>query len=124
MRHDPTGDRHPPLRQITGEAEFNEVFLTDIRVPDANRLGPEGGGWRVATTTLNNERVAIAPEPVSAGGRHDRKVTEAWRAEPALRNLAMHDDMMRLWVEAEVLRLAGERLRQQAASVSPPEGRA
>ncbi|EUA90126.1 acyl-CoA dehydrogenase domain protein [Mycobacterium ulcerans str. Harvey] len=47
------------------------------------------------------------------------KVTEAWRAEPALRNLAMHDDMMRLWVEAEVLRLAGERLRQQAARVSP-----
>src|ERR1700742_217392 len=43
-----------PLRQITGEAEFNEVFLTDVRISDSNRLGAEGGGWKVATTTLNN----------------------------------------------------------------------
>ena len=38
-----------PLRQITGEAEFNEVFLTDVRVPDANRLGAEGQCWHVAS---------------------------------------------------------------------------
>ena len=95
-----------PLRQITGEAEFNEVFLTDVRVPDANRLGPEGGGWRVATTTLNNERVAIgAGSRAPREGGHIGKVTEAWRNEPALRNPAMHDELMRLWVEAEVLRL-------------------
>jgi alkylation response protein AidB-like acyl-CoA dehydrogenase len=104
-----------PLRQITGEAEFNEVFLTDVRVPDANRLGPEGGGWRVATTTLNNERVAIGSRSgVPREGGHIGKVTKAWRNEPALRDPAMHDELMRLWVDAEVLRLAGERLRQQA----------
>ncbi|MCW2664930.1 MAG: acyl-CoA dehydrogenase [Mycobacterium sp.] len=116
-----------PLRQITGEAEFNEVFLTDVRVPDANRLGAEGGGWRVATTTLNNERVAIgtrAGTPRESG--HIGKVTGAWRKQPALRDPAMHDELMRLWVDAEVLRLTGERYAQQAeknpAGQPGPEG--
>ncbi len=113
-----------PLRQITGEAEFNEVFLTDVRVPDANRLGPEGGGWKVATTTLNNERVAIGS---LAGGTRETgmigKVMQAWRSEPQLRNPAMHDELMRLWVEAEVARLAGMRLRQRLTAGQPgPEG--
>lgn len=113
-----------PLRQITGEAEFNEVFLTDARVPDANRLGPEGGGWRVATTTLNNERIAIGSRAgTPREDLHIGKVAEAWRTDPSLRNPAMHDELMRLWVDAEVLRLTGERLRQQAASGQPgPEG--
>ena len=62
-----------PLRQLTGQAEFNEVFLTDARVPDANRLGDVGAGWRVAQTTLMNERVSIgssrsAPREQSAIG--------------------------------------------------------
>lgn len=113
-----------PLRQITGEAEFNEVFLTDVRVPDANRLGPEGGGWKVATTTLNNERVAIGS--LSGVGRETGmigKVTEAWRAEPELRNPAMHDELMRLWVDSEVARLAAVRLRQRLTAGQPgPEG--
>jgi alkylation response protein AidB-like acyl-CoA dehydrogenase len=113
-----------PLRQITGEAEFNEVFLTDVRVPDANRLGAEGGGWKVATTTLNNERVAIGS---MAGGVRETgtigKVTGAWRTEPDLRNPAMHDELMRLWVEAEVARLTGLRLRQRLVAGQPgPEG--
>ena len=55
-----------PLRQITGEAEFNEVYFTDVRIPDAERLGDVGEGWRVSLTTLMNERVSIggsvAPE--------------------------------------------------------------
>src|SRR5579885_2933037 len=48
-----------PLYQITGEAEFNEVFFTDVRIPDSERLGDVGEGWRVSLTTLMNERVAI-----------------------------------------------------------------
>ena len=48
-----------PLRQMTGEAEFNEVYFTDTRIPDAERLGEPGDGWRVSLTTLMNERVSI-----------------------------------------------------------------
>lgn len=111
-----------PLRQITGEAEFNEVFLTGVRVPDANRLGDEGQGWRVATTTLNNERVAIGSGAPREGGMIG-KVAAAWRERPEVRDPARHDELMRLWVEAEVTRLTGERLRQQLAAGQPgPEG--
>src|SRR5437764_5228601 len=49
-----------PLRQITGDAEFNEVFFENARVPDEWRLGPVGEGWRVAITTLMNERVSLS----------------------------------------------------------------
>ncbi len=111
-----------PLRQITGEAEFNEVFLTDVRIPDANRLGEQGEGWRVATTTLNNERIAIGSGAPREGGMIG-KVAGTWRTQPELRTPAMHDELMRLWVESEVARLAGERLRQRLAAGQPgPEG--
>ena len=45
-----------PIRQITGDEEFAEIFLTNVRIPMANRLGEEGEGWRIAQTTLNSER--------------------------------------------------------------------
>ncbi|WLP89417.1 acyl-CoA dehydrogenase [Gordonia sp. NB41Y] len=48
-----------PLRELTGKANFNEVFLDDVFVPDADVVGPIGGGWRLARTTLANERVAM-----------------------------------------------------------------
>jgi alkylation response protein AidB-like acyl-CoA dehydrogenase len=115
-----------PLRQLTGQAEFNEVFLTDVRVPDANRLGDVGAGWRVAQTTLMNERVSIgsgraAPREESAIGF----AAAAWRAHPERRTHELHQRLLKLWAEAEAARLAGERLRQQIAAGEPgPEGSA
>ncbi|MFV9452508.1 acyl-CoA dehydrogenase family protein [Rhodococcus sp. NM-2] len=112
-----------PLRQITGEAEFNEVFLTDVRIPDSDRLGDEGQGWRVATATLNNERVAIGGSAAARESGMIGPVAQAWREQPELRDPAMHDELLRLWVEAEVARLTGERLRQQLEAGQPgPEG--
>ncbi|MFZ4514956.1 MAG: acyl-CoA dehydrogenase family protein [Acidimicrobiia bacterium] len=49
-----------PLVQLTGDAEFNEVFFTDVRIPDSMRVDAEGNGWAVAITTLMNERVALS----------------------------------------------------------------
>nr|WP_255669000.1 acyl-CoA dehydrogenase family protein [Aeromicrobium duanguangcaii] len=113
-----------PLRQITGEAEFNEVFLNDVRVPDADRVGAVGAGWRVATTTLNNERVAIGSGADREAGQIGI-VTERWRRDPSVRSAAEHDRLMSWWVETEVTRLAGERLRQQLAMGQPgPESSA
>jgi Acyl-CoA dehydrogenases len=114
-----------PLRQITGEAEFNEVFLTDVRIPDAYRIGEVGQGWRVATATLNNERVAIGGRAAPRESGMIGKVVEAWRSLPEKRTPELHDRLLRLWVEAEVARLTGIRLRQKLAQGQPgPEGAA
>ncbi len=113
-----------PLRQITGEAEFNEVFLTDVRIPDTYRLGAEGEGWKVANATLNNERVAIGGNAAREGGMVG-VVANTWREHPERRTTELHDRLMRLWVEAEVSRLTGQRLRQKIALGHPgPEGSA
>ncbi|UWE09389.1 acyl-CoA dehydrogenase family protein [Actinacidiphila bryophytorum] len=113
-----------PLRQITGEAEFNEVFLTGVRIPDAHRLGEVGDGWRVAQATLMNERVAIgggASVPRESG--MVGPVAATWRERPELRTPELHDRLLRLWVDSEVARLTAERVRQQMAAGTPgPEG--
>jgi alkylation response protein AidB-like acyl-CoA dehydrogenase len=115
-----------PLRQATGEAEFNEVFFTDVRVPDAHRLGEVGEGWKVANVTLMNERVSIGNStaiPREAGGIG--YAATAWRQRPELRTHDLHQRLLSLWAQAEVARLAGERLRQQIAAGEPgPEGSA
>jgi alkylation response protein AidB-like acyl-CoA dehydrogenase len=114
-----------PLRQITGEAEFNEVFLTDVVIPDSDRLGAVGDGWAVAQTTLMNERVSIG------GGVFPREfgmigvLAETWRTRPDVRTPAALDAVLQLWVQAEASRLTGIRLVQALAAGQPgPEGSA
>lgn len=114
-----------PLRQITGEAEFNEVFLTDVRIPDSQRIGAVGEGWKVAQTTLMNERVAIGGTAMPREGGMIGIVAKTWRDRPELRTPELRDRLVQHWVEAESLRLAGERQRQQLAVGAPgPEGSA
>ncbi len=55
-----------PLKQMSGGSDFNEVFFTDVRVPDSHRLGAPGDGWKVALTTLMNERLAVGGKPSHA----------------------------------------------------------
>jgi alkylation response protein AidB-like acyl-CoA dehydrogenase len=114
-----------PLRQLTGEAEFNEVFLTDVRVPDADRLGDVGEGWRVANATLMNERVSIGSGTSVPRESMIGYAANAWRQRPELRTHELHQRLLSLWAQAEVARLAGQRLRQQLAAGEPgPEGSA
>jgi alkylation response protein AidB-like acyl-CoA dehydrogenase len=116
-----------PLFQLTGDAEFNEVFLTDVRVPDANRLGVEGDGWRVAVTTLMNERVALSGGPVPRGAGAIGELVAAWdvardSVPDAIRG-PMRDRVADLWIRAEVLRLTNQRAKAGALSGTPgPEG--
>jgi alkylation response protein AidB-like acyl-CoA dehydrogenase len=114
-----------PLRQATGEAEFNEVFMTDATVADADRIGEVGQGWQVSMATLMNERVSIGGNAMPREGGMIASAARTWRAHPELRTPGLHDRLLRLWADAEVARIAGARLRQQLAAGQPgPEGSA
>jgi alkylation response protein AidB-like acyl-CoA dehydrogenase len=112
-----------PLRQITGEAEFNEVYMTEVRVPDEDRLGDIGDGWRVSMTTLMNERSTIGGGGAPARG--SGPIAEAirlWQASPR-QAPATRDRLVRLWSEAEALRLTNLRASQNRTAGNPgPEG--
>lgn len=113
-----------PLRQITGEAEFNEIFLDDVVIPDSQRLGEVGEGWSVAQTTLMNERVAIGGRVARRGTGQIGEAVRTWD-ESSEHDPALRDQLLAGWVEAEALRLAQIRLGQQLAVGQPgPEGSA
>ena len=110
-----------PLYQITGEAEFNEVFFTDTRIPDAERLSEVGDGWRVVLTTLMNERVAIGGGIPPRGGGFIGEAVKVWKDRGG--DGAQRDRMMQLWTAAEVLRLTNIRASQLRSVGNPgPEG--
>ncbi|HEU4318668.1 MAG TPA: acyl-CoA dehydrogenase family protein [Acidimicrobiia bacterium] len=111
-----------PLYQITGEAEFNEVFFNDVRIPDENRIDAVGAGWRVALTTLMNERVAIGGASIPRESGYIGQAVEVWKDtgedDPVLR-----DELLRLWADAEAARLTAQRANEMASAGIPgPEG--
>ena len=99
-----------PIRQISGESNFNEVYFTDVRIPDAQRLGAVGQGWQVAITTLMNERAAIG----GGGGLGFRQVFElAQRVEidgrPAIQDRSVRARLADWYVQESGLRFTGYR---------------
>jgi alkylation response protein AidB-like acyl-CoA dehydrogenase len=113
-----------PLRQMTGEAEFNEVYFTDTRIPDAEMLGGPGDGWRVSLTTLMNERVSIGGTVAPKGSGAIGVAVNLWRSlPPERRDPVARDGLMKLWIRSEVGRLTNIRAAQnRKVGVPGPEG--
>ncbi|MCP3912519.1 MAG: acyl-CoA dehydrogenase [Actinomycetia bacterium] len=111
-----------PLRQMTGQAEFNEVYFTDARIPEENRMGDIGDGWRVSLTTLMNERVMIGGAVPRRGDGTIARAVKAWESAP-YRDAATKDELMKLWVASEVSRITNMRASQNRTAGTPgPEG--
>jgi alkylation response protein AidB-like acyl-CoA dehydrogenase len=94
-----------PLVQMSGASNFNEVYFTDVRVPDSQRLGEVGEGWKVALTTLMHERLAVG----QAGGPGHRELIKLAKATeledgPAINNAAVREKIADWFVEAEGLK--------------------
>ena len=94
-----------PIKQISGESHFNEVFFTDVRIPDSQRLGPVGKGWEVSLTTLMNERLAVGDAP----GPDFGEIFELVRGldledGPAIKNQAVRDKLADWYVRTQGLK--------------------
>src|SRR5580704_17968844 len=94
-----------PLVQATGEAEFNEVYFTEVHVADSERLGDIGEGWHVSLTTLMNERVSIGGQVHPQGSGLIALVRHVYEQHPSATDGAARDEFARLWIDAEVNRL-------------------
>jgi alkylation response protein AidB-like acyl-CoA dehydrogenase len=103
-----------PLVTITGEQEFNEIFLADVRVPVAWTLGPPNEGWRVAMTTLAYERGTVAKLHLGLRAKIRRLLDEA-RDVPlgdgrtAAQDPVLRRELARVYLEGELLKLISER---------------
>jgi len=128
VRSDPTAAKHAgltyfvvdmnspgveirPITQINGGHGFNEVFFTDVRIPDANRLGEVGDGWRVAITTLMNERASIGG---GGGAGNSSELLRLARevqldGRPAIENDAVRQKIARFYTRAKALQFTGNR---------------
>jgi alkylation response protein AidB-like acyl-CoA dehydrogenase len=100
-----------PLRQITGEAEFNELFIEEARIPHENIVGGEGNGWAVAITTLMHERFTLAfglqmAARVALGQLREKTLgTAGADGRPVSEDPVIRQRLAQLMIEAEVLRL-------------------
>ncbi|ONH31668.1 acyl-CoA dehydrogenase family protein [Pseudofrankia asymbiotica] len=104
-----------PLRQITGRAAFNEVFLDDVHIPDSQRFGGVGEGWLVANSTLGDERTSLGDRVAARGSGPVADALALWAAHPERHTPVLRERLTRLWVRAESQRLTGDRARVAAS---------
>jgi alkylation response protein AidB-like acyl-CoA dehydrogenase len=112
-----------PLRQITGEAEFNEIFLTDVQVPRENVLGEVGQGWQVAITTLLHERATLGFALTTGLEVSVRKLVALAR-ERDLDDPLLRDRIAREWIELHALKFTNYRslTKLMQTGIPGPEG--
>lgn len=110
-----------PLRQVTGEAHFNEVFLTAARVPHAHVLGEVNGGWGVAMTTLAHERVLMGGVAGGAGGRDKvRDFIDIATRSGRSNNAVIRQRLADAYIRNRILRFLGQRMRDEGESGPHP----
>ena len=111
-----------PLRQMTGGASFNEVFFTEVRVPDDHRLGDVNQGWTVALTTLMNERAAIGGGGVGieGGGGTGALMYEMLRKTGASRDPLLRQKAAALYANTQVARYTTQRAMAKMAAGQLP----
>ncbi|MEZ5736466.1 MAG: acyl-CoA dehydrogenase family protein [Novosphingobium sp.] len=112
-----------PIRMMSGDYEFNEVFLTDVRIPTTQMVGGEGDGWKVILTTLSNERAAVG----SGTGLNWRDVVALARDVPSFEGTVMDDPAFREWladyyVGSEAIRLLSYRTLTALSRGQAPDG--
>jgi alkylation response protein AidB-like acyl-CoA dehydrogenase len=114
LRMDQPGVEVRPLRQLNGDAHFDQVFLDGAVVDDRDRIGPVGGGWGVALTVLGFERGAAGANPGRGGAVHRDQIVDHVRRHGAGADPAVRQRLVRALSEMEAARLTG--LRARAAS--------
>ncbi|WP_216894211.1 acyl-CoA dehydrogenase family protein [Nocardia alni] len=105
-----------PLRQLTGRAQFNEVFLDGAYIPDTQRFGEVGAGWIVANSTLGDERTSLGDRVPARGSGAIADALELWERYPHRRTPVLRERLARLWIRAETHRLTTDRARVSAAT--------
>lgn len=99
-----------PIREMTGQSHFNEVFLTEVRVPADCRIGAEGEGWRLAKVTLGNERVSLSEGGVCWGMGPTSGETFDLLRRRGITDPVRRQEAARLWIQTRILEWLGDRV--------------
>jgi alkylation response protein AidB-like acyl-CoA dehydrogenase len=113
-----------PLVQLTGDAEFNEVFFHDARIPDSMRVGPEGDGWHVAITTLMNERVALSGAGSLSGEVGGSGIDRLIDRHRPVADAGLRQRLAAAYIDNQLIRWNNQRAadRRRSGAEAGPEG--